>query len=367
MIDPYFSATKIMWLLERYPKLRRRAEGGEICFGTVDSYLLARLTQGEVYETDLTNASRTMLFDINRLSWDHELLKLLKIPSGILPEVKPSSCYFGEVHPRHLGKKIDIGAMIGDQQASLVGHAIFKPGIAKNTYGTGCFLLAETGNQKIADKRGYLLSTIARGDSSGVTYALEGSVLAAGSTLQWLRDGLRIADDYPKFSMSSKELGNNDEVYFVPALSGLGAPFWDARARGLVIGITAGTTRRHLVRAALEAICYQSLDVLLAMEDVLGYEISTLRVDGGASTNDLLMQFQSDIMGRIVQRPRVTETTALGAALLAGLTAGIWKSLDEIGRCWRLGREFTPRMSQVEREMLYRKWTDAVSRARSWS
>lgn len=367
VIDPYFSATKIMWLLEKYPKLRKMAQAGEICFGTVDSYLAARLTDGEIHVTDLTNASRTMLFDINTLSLDDELLRLFKIPSEILPEVRPSSHYFGETNPKHFGKKLAIGALIGDQQASLIGHAIFKPGIAKNTYGTGCFLLAVTGNQRIFDRGGHLLSTIAWGDSSGVKYALEGSVLSAGSTLQWLHDGLRITDDYPKFSKSSKELGKNDDVYLVPALSGLGAPFWDERARGLILGITAGTTRRHVVRAALEAICYQSADVLFAMEDALGYEISVLRVDGGASKNNHLMQFQADIAGKIVERSRITETTSLGAAFIAELTFGICKNLDHIKSSCRPGKEFTPRMDTTDREKLYGKWKDAVSRAKSWS
>ncbi len=367
VIDPYFSATKIMWLLEKYPKLRRKAKAGQISFGTVDSFLLARLTNGRVHATDLTNASRTMLFDTKKLCWDEELLKLLKIPSKILPKVRPSSCFFGETDPKYFGRKLPIAAMIGDQQASLFGQAVFKPKMAKNTYGTGCFLLSTTGGQRIIDPNGKLLSTIAWGLDSGVTYALEGSALAAGSVLQWLKKGLKIVERSAELSRLSIGLGVNDDVYFVPALSGLGAPFWDARARGLIIGITSGTTRQHLVKAGLEAICYQSRDVLLALEETTGDRIDVLRVDGGASANNLLMQFQSDVIGKKVQRPEITETTALGAALLAGFTVGAWRNLGQIEKCWKLGKEFLPKMDPLERESLYGRWKDAVGRSRNWA
>jgi len=367
VIDPYFSATKLIWLFEKYPKLRKRAEAGEIYFGTVDSCLLAHLTDGAVHATDFSNASRTMLFDINKLEWDQELLRLFKIPPQILPEAKPSSCIFGETESKYFGRKLPIAAMIGDQQASLFGQAIFKPGMAKNTYGTGCFLLSLSGNQRIDDQKRHLISTIAWGIGSEVTYALEGSVLTAGSVLQWLKDGLGINTSSSNIRKASTKLGDNDDVYFVPALSGLGAPIWDPRARGTIIGITAGTTRNHLLGAALESICYQCRDVILALEETTAKIIQTLRVDGGASTNDGLMQFQSDVLGKEVQRPRITETTALGASLLAGLTMGRWKGLDEIAKSWELGKMFSPQMTGEKRAKLWEKWRDAVTRAKSWA
>ncbi|HYB03528.1 MAG TPA: glycerol kinase GlpK [Nitrososphaerales archaeon] len=367
VIDPYFSAPKILWLLERHPWLRKRAEGGEICFGTVDSFLISRLTDGAVHATDFTNASRTMLFDINKRCWDDELLKLLRIPSDILPEAKPSAHIFGEVVPRHFGKKLPIAAAMGDQQASLFGQAIFKPGTAKNTYGTGCFLLSVTGEQRKDDPNKHLISTIAWGIDDEVTYALEGSVPVAGSSLRWLEEGLGLDVRLPEIRRVSQSLGKNDDVYFVPALSGLGAPVWDFRARGTILGITFGTSKLHLLRAGLEAICYQSRDVLIAFEETIGRTIHTLRADGGASANDELMQFQADILGREVQRSRVKETTALGAALMAGLSMGVWKDLEELEKIWRPGKVFSPNMNPRTRERLCEKWSDAVSRARSWA
>jgi glycerol kinase len=363
VIDPYFSASKIRWLLDSSPKLRKRADRGEIHFGTVDTFLLSRLTNGSVHATDYTNASRTMLFDIERLCWDDELLKLFKIPRQILPEVYPSSHTFGESNEKYFGKKLSIEALIGDQQASLFGQAAFRRGLAKNTYGTGCFLLANT-IRRISDPPDGLLSTIAWGLSGNdVTYALEGSVLVAGAGLQWLRDGLKMSWK----SSYSRKLDSNDGVYFVPALTGLGAPYWDAAARGLIIGITRGTTGEHLFRSAIEAICYQTRDIFESLRHTVNFEIKVMRADGRGASNDFLMQFQSDILGIDIQRPTVTETTAAGAALLAGLSIGKWKNLDEIAKSWKLEKEFKPKMTNEESDRLYEKWKDAVSRSRSWA
>jgi len=367
VIDPYFSAAKIRWLLDSSPKLRKRAEKGEIHFGTVDSFLLSRLTNGSVHATDYTNASRTMVFDINKLCWDDELLKLFNIPPEILPEVHPSSHSFGETDEKFLGKRLPIEAVIGDQQASLFGQAAFWRGFAKNTYGTGCFLLANTG-KRISDPPHGLLSTIAWGlGTKDVTYALEGSVLVAGAGLQWLRDGLKMSWKSSDILKFTRKLDSNEGVYFVPALTGLGAPYWDPGARGLIIGITRGTTREHLYRSAIEAICYQTRDVFESFNQAINFEIKIMRADGGGSSNDFLMQFQSDILGVKIQRPYITETTAFGAALLAGLSTGIWKNLDEISKSWKLEKEFAPRMTKSESNRLYEKWKDAVSRSRSWA
>ncbi len=367
VIDPYFSAAKICWLLDRSPKLRKRAEKGEIHFGTVDSFLLSRLTNGSVHATDYTNASRTMVFDVNKLCWDDELLRLFKIPPEILPEAHPSSHAFGESNEKYFGRRLPIEAVIGDQQASLFGQAAFWRGLAKNTYGTGCFLLANTG-QRISNPPNGLLSTIAWGLSrNDVTYAVEGSVLVAGAGLQWLREGLKISWKSSDFLKISRKLDSNEGVYFVPALTGLGAPYWDSTARGLIIGITRGTTREHLYRSAIEAICYQTRDVFESLKHAINFEIKVLRADGGGSSNDFLMQFQSDILGVKIQRPLLTETTASGAALLAGLSTGIWKSLDEISKSWKLDKEFTPRMTKAVSNRLYDKWKDAVSRSLSWA
>jgi glycerol kinase len=369
VIDPYFSATKIMWLFENSPELRKRAEAGEICFGTVDSFLLSRLTRGEVHATDYTNASRTMLFDIKKLCWDEELLKLFRIPPDILPETKPSGGYFGDTNAKFFGKKTPVMSVIGDQQAALFGQAGFTPGVAKNTYGTGCFLLVSTGSTATSRPKSLLLSTVAWaiGSKRNVTYAREGSVLAAGAALQWLKDGLRIYRKSSEIEKYSLALGNNDGVYFVPALTGLGAPYWDPLARGLMIGITGGTTRANLVRACLEAICFLSCDIFSTLQKEIGKKIGLLRADGGVSANDPLMQFQADIMGVRIQRPLVTDTTALGAALLAALSTGFWKSTSEIANSWRLDKEFLPDMDPEKRKSLHERWKDAVSRSRSWA
>jgi len=367
VLDPYFSAAKICWLLDSSPKLRKRAENGEIHFGTVDSFLLARLTNGSVHATDYTNASRTMVFDINKLCWDDELLRLFKIPAEILPEVYPSKHSFGETNEKYFGRRLPIEAVIGDQQASLFGQAAFSRGSSKNTYGTGCFLLANTG-QRISDPPNGLLSTIAWGlGRNDVTYALEGSVLVAGAGLQWLRDGLKLSWKSSDVLKISRKLNSNDGVYFVPALTGLGAPYWDTEARGLIIGITRGTTREHLYRSAIEAICYQTRDIFESLKKAIDFEVKVLRADGGGSTNDFLMQFQSDILGIRIQRPLLTETTASGAAMIAGLSMGIWKDLDEISKSWKLEREFTPLMTKTERNQFYNKWKDAVNRSRHWA
>jgi glycerol kinase len=367
LIDPYFSATKLAWIFENHPKLRKRAEAGEIRFGTVDSFLLSRLTGGEVFATDHTNASRTMLFDTRRLRWDDELLNRLKIPPGILPEVKPSGHIFGETLARFFGEKITIGAIIGDQQSAMFGQAIFRSGMAKNTFGTGNFLLEPVGTERLIDPSGKLLSTIAWSIGSDVTYALEGSVFSTGSAIQWLSDGLKILGRSNEITRFSSKLGTGGGLYFVPALAGLGAPHWDSRARGTIIGITGGTTRIDIIRAAIESICYQSRDVLEAFEKSTGRKIDTVRVDGGGSTNDFLMQFFANITGMKVQRPRVIESTAQGAAQLAGLTVGFWNNLHEIEDSWKLDREFVPKMNNSTKDKLYRRWADAVSRSKSWA
>lgn len=367
LIDPYFSATKLVWIFENHPKLRARAEAGEICFGTVDSFLLSRLTGGKVFATDYTNASRTMLFDTVKLHWDYELLNLLKIPLQILPEAKPSGHIFGESLQKYFGKKMQIASMIGDQQAALFGQAIFKPGTAKNTFGTGNFLLETAGNQRVLDPEGKLLSTVAWGLDSGVTYALEGSILSTGSAIQWLVNSLRILSGSAEIVKLSSRIGTNQDLFFVPALAGLGAPYWDSKARGMIIGITGGTTRADIVTATLESICYHSRDVLEAFERSTGRPIRTVRVDGGGSANDFLMQFLADITQKKVQRPKVTETTALGAAEIAGLTMGYWDNLNEIENAWKLDREFSPKMDSSLSNQRHAKWRNAVTRSRSWA
>jgi glycerol kinase len=301
------------------------------------------------------------------LHWDDELLDLLKIPSEILPEVKPSGHIFGETLQKFFGKKITIGALIGDQQSALFGQSIFESGMAKNTFGTGNFLLEPVGNERVIDSSGKLLSTIACSIGSDVTYALEGSIFSTGSAVQWLVDGLKILGHSVLTTKFSSKLGMNEGLFFVPALAGLGAPYWDSRARGMIIGITGGTTRADIIRAVLESICYQSREVLQAFEDSTGRKIDTVRVDGGGSTNNLLMQFLADITGKEVQRAQITEITALGAAQVAGLAFGFWKNLHEIEDSWRLDREFAPKMKVATRDHLYRKWQDAVSRSRFWA
>lgn len=369
--DAYFSGTKLAWLLENVPDARARAERGELAFGTVDTFLLWRLTAGRLHLTDPSNASRTMLYNIHTLGWDETILDHLRIPRSLLPEVRPSSQVYGTADPTHFGAPIPISGLAGDQQAALFGQACFSPGMAKNTYGTGCFMLLNTGTEAIASGQG-LLTTVGwqlpgSGRASSTTYCLEGSVFIAGAVVQWLRDGLRMISSSSEIEPLAGSVADNGGVYFVPAFVGLGAPHWDAYARGTVVGLTRGSSSGHLARAALESIAYQSADVLEAMAREAGRELAALRVDGGAARNDLLMQFQADILGRPVQRPIVTETTALGAAYLAGLAAGFWASPAQVATGWQLEREYLPQMSADQRGALLESWHRAVERSRGWA
>jgi glycerol kinase len=366
VLDPYFSGTKLKWLLDEVPGLRERAGKGELCFGTVDSWLIYNLTGGQVHATDVSNASRTLLFNLQTLEWDPHLLGVLGIPRAVLPQVKPSAGVYGHTVAELLGAPVPIAGVAGDQQAALFGQACFRAGMAKNTYGTGCFLLMNTGHRPVASQRG-LLSTVAwQLEGERPEYALEGSVFIAGAVVQWLRDGLGIIQKSGDVEALAKSVPGTEGVYLVPAFVGLGAPYWDAYARGTIVGLTRGSTRAHIARAAIEAIAYQTRDLVGAMEADAGLMLSELRVDGGASINDLLMQFQSDILGRAVLRPQVTETTALGAAYLAAIGVG---ALDKahIAERWAVGRRFEPEMSEEERARLYAGWQRAVERARGWA
>jgi glycerol kinase len=367
VLDPYFSGTKIEWLLENIEGLRGRAERGEVAFGTVDSWLVWKLTGGRVHSTDVSNASRTLLFDIRKLSWDEELLALFGIPRRSLPEVAPSSFVLGETEPSEFfGARVRVAGVAGDQQAALFGQGCYEPGMVKNTYGTGSFLLANTGRAPVPSSAG-LLTTVAwqLGDEPA-EYALEGSIFVTGAAVQWLRDGLQIISRAEETEALARSLDSNEGVYFVPALAGLGAPHWDAYARGAIVGLTRGTTRAHLVRAALESICYQTRDVVSAMERDSGVRLKEVRVDGGAVGNSFLMQFQSDILGVPIVVPEVTETTAAGAAYLAGLAVGFWRDRAEIATRLRAARRYEPQMDAPERERLHRRWLRAVERAKEW-
>ena len=366
VVDPYFSGTKIRWMLDHDETLRPRAERGELCFGTVDSWLLWQLTGGAVHATDPSNASRTLCYDIHRGQWDEALCRMLGVPMALLPEVKPSAGVFGETASRGgaLPGGIPVAGIAGDQQAALFGQACVEPGMAKNTYGTGCFALLNTGGRAVASTEG-LLTTVAWTVEGRTSYALEGAVFIAGAAVQWLRDGLGVIRQAAETQALAESVPDAGGVYLVPAFVGLGAPYWDPYARGTLLGITRGTTRAHLARAALEAIAYQSRDVLDTMKRESGVTLSTLRVDGGAAANDFLCQFQADVLGVEVLRPSVTETTGLGAAYLAGVGTGLWKSGD-LGRRWRLERRFTPTMSEDAREAAYAGWRRAVERARGW-
>ena len=366
VIDAYFSGTKVKWLLDNTPGLRDRARRGEVLFGNVDTFLIWRLTGGRVHITDYSNASRTMLFNIHELDWDDDILAALDIPRAMLPMPAPSSALYGQTDPAWLGAAIPIAGDAGDQQAALFGQACYQPGMAKNTYGTGCFLLLNTGIHAVSSHHG-LLTTVAWSVGAGTTYALEGSVFISGAAIQWLRDGLGILTSAAESETLAAHVADSGGVYFDPAFVGLGAPYWDMYARGAIVGLTRGTTRAHIVRAALEAICYQTRDVLQAMEADSGIAVSGLRVDGGASRNSLLMQLQADILGVPVVRPRVTETTALGAAYLAGLATGYWAGQDEISRLWQVDRQFEPVMTADQRESLYAGWQRAVQRAAGWA
>ncbi|MDR2619357.1 MAG: glycerol kinase GlpK [Treponema sp.] len=362
--DAYFSGTKIKWILDHVEGLRERAKNGEILFGTVDTWLIWKLTNGAVHATDYTNASRTMLFDILRLDWDDELLNALNIPREMLPAVYPSSRIFGTANIQ--GVEIPIGGVAGDQQAALFGQCCFDKGEAKNTYGTGCFLLMNTGDAPCESRNG-LLTTIAASLDARVQYVLEGSVFVGGAVIQWLRDEMRFITESADSEYYAGKVADTGGVYLVPAFTGLGAPYWDMYARGCIVGITRGTKRYHIIRAAEESIAYQSLDLVRAMEKDTGTKIAELKVDGGASRDRFLMQFQADIMGGTIRRPVVRETTALGAAYLAGIAAGFWKGKEEVRGKWQCDISFTPEMDDARRKELLEGWHKAVGRSRGWS
>jgi glycerol kinase len=366
VIDPYFSGTKVAWVLDNIPGARASAESGDLLFGTVDSWLLYKLTGGRVHATDYTNASRTLMFNISSLAWDEDILAELAVPSSLLPAALPSCGVFGESAPSFLGAAIPIAGIAGDQQAALFGQACFQVGMGKNTYGTGCFVLMNVGHDSLP-LGSSLVTTIAWGLGQGVEYALEGSIFIAGAAVQWLRDGLGLIATAAESEAVAASVPSSEGVYVVPAFVGLGAPHWDPLARGAIVGISRGTTRAHLVRATLEAIAFQTRDVIETMESECGLTLPELRVDGGAVANDLLMQIQADILGREVVRPAVTETTALGAAYLAGLAVGFWQGQDELAGKWRVDKRFQPRMDAGQREELYQGWKRAIERAKGWA
>ena len=364
LVDAYFSATKIRWILEHVPGAREKAERGELLFGTVDTWLIWKLTNGAVHVTDYTNASRTMLYNIKELCWDERICRKLDIPMSMLPEVRSCSEVYGKVNIS--GTEIPIAGSAGDQQAALFGQACFTAGEAKNTYGTGCFLLMNTGEVPVKSRNG-LVTTIAIGLNGNVQYALEGSIFVGGAVIQWLRDELHMIADAADTEYFATKVKDNAGVYLVPAFTGLGAPHWDMYARGTIVGLTRGANRNHIIRAALEGIAYQTYDILRAMEEDTGSRMKSLKVDGGASANNFLMQFQSDILDTQIRRPCVRETTALGAAYLAGLATGLWESLDEIRNAWTLDRAFTPEMEENERNTLLQGWYKAVERSKNWA
>lgn len=363
LLDPYFSATKLVWLLDNVPQAREKAERGELAFGTVDTFLLWRLTQGKQHLTDATNAARTMLFNIHSQQWDQDLLRLFDIPQSLLPEVKDSASNFGVIDKQWLGGEVLIGGMVGDQQAALIGQACLQPGMAKTTYGTGCFMVMNTGTKAI-ESSSRLLTTVAYRLNGEVTYALEGSIFMAGATIQWIRDGLNLIKHACETEDLAEATGYENPVYMVPAFTGLGAPYWDPLARGAIFGLSRDTGIKEIVTAGLQAVCYQSRDLLQAMiKD--GVQPQQLRVDGGMVVNDWLMQFLSDILGVNISRPLITETTALGAAMLAGLQAGMYKDINEINNVWQLERTYTPEIGLAQREELYAGWIKAVGKVRS--
>ena len=367
ILDAYFSATKIKWILDNIEGAREKAENGELLFGTVDTWLIWNLTRGKVHVTDYTNAARTMLYNIKELKWDDEILEILDIPKSMLPDVKPSSYVYGHTDEGMLsGAQIPIAGCAGDQQAALFGQTCFEEGSAKNTYGTGCFMLMNTGENIVESKHG-LLTTIAWGVDGKVEYALEGSIFIGGASIQWLRDELRVLYDAKQSEFYANSVKDTNGVYVVPAFAGLGAPYWDMYARGAIMGLTRGANRAHLVRATLESIAYQVKDVLNAMQEDSGLKLKDLRVDGGASSNNFLMQFQSDILDVNIDRPKVVETTALGAAHLAGLAVEFYNNKDEIKKSWIIDREFIPNMSDDKRNLLYKGWKKAVSRSLLWA
>ena len=364
--DAYFSGSKIAWILDNVDGARTMAENGELLFGTVDTWLIWRLTGGRVHVTDYTNASRTMLYNIHSLEWDKKMLDYFNIPVNMLPEVKPSSCIYGYTDPSVFGGSIPICGAAGDQQAALFGQCCFEAGDVKNTYGTGCFLLMNTGDRPVKSEHG-LITTIAASTGDSVKYALEGSVFVAGASIQWLRDGMRMIRTAPQSEEYAKMVSDTDGMYVVPAFTGMGAPYWNSSARGTVVGITRGSTKEHFIRATLESIAYQTCDVLKAMEEDVGIDVKELKVDGGASANDFLMQFQSDMINSVVYRPQCIETTALGAAYLAGLAAGYWDNIDDIKINWQLGASFKPQMSDFDRDVRLKGWKKAVRSALDWA
>ncbi|MBN1965384.1 MAG: glycerol kinase GlpK [Anaerolineae bacterium] len=366
--DAYFSGTKVAWLLDHVPGARARAEAGELAFGTIDSWLLWKLSGGKLHVTDVTNASRTLLYNIHTGDWDNDILARFAIPRSLLPEVRPSSQVYGETVPYLFGEAIPIAGIAGDQQAATIGQACFTPGQSKNTYGTGCFLLMNTGPEAVTSEHGLLTTILWQiGADSPVIYALEGSVFIAGAAVQWLRDGLGLIQSATETAALAASVPDTGGVYVVPAFVGLGAPYWDAYARGTIVGLTRGTSRAHLVRATLESICFQSRDLVASMMQDSGIPLEGLRVDGGAVVNDVLMQMQADLLGVPVERPAVTETTALGAAYLAGLATGVWASTADVAQQWRVERTFEPQLNADRREALYAGWVRAVERARGWA
>ncbi|MBN1473562.1 MAG: glycerol kinase GlpK [Syntrophaceae bacterium] len=365
VIDAYFSGTKVKWVLDNVEGARERAKKGELLFGNVDSWLIWNLTKGKVHVTDYSNASRTMLYNIKDLKWDEEILKELDIPAPMLPEVKPSSCIYGVTDTKIFGGEIPIAGDAGDQQAALFGQACYSPGMVKNTYGTGCFMLMLTGERLVHSANG-LLTTIAWGVNNKVEYALEGSIFIAGAAVQWLRDSIKLIFDAKDSEYFATQVEDSLGVYVVPAFVGLGAPYWDMYARGAILGLTRGANRNHIIRATLESIAYQTRDILEIMRSDSGIELKELRVDGGASANDFLMQFQADILGKQVERPEIIETTALGAAYLAGLATGFWKDQSMVAQRCKVNRKFQPYMSKDKREKLYKGWKKAVQRAMLW-
>lgn len=366
IIDAYFSGTKLKWILDNVEGVRERAERGELLFGTVETWLIWKLTKGQAHVTDYSNASRTLLFNIKDLTWDKEILEELNIPESMLPEAKPSSCVYGYSDASFFGKEIPIAGAAGDQQAALFGQTCFNPGEAKNTYGTGCFMLMNTGETPVYSKNG-LVTTIAWGLDGKVNYALEGSIFVAGASIQWLRDELRIIDSAPDSEYMAKKVKDTNGCYVVPAFTGLGAPHWDQYARGTIVGLTRGVNKYHIIRATLESLAYQVNDVLQAMKADSGIDLAALKVDGGASANDFLMQFQSDIINAPVKRPSCVETTAMGAAYLAGLAVGYWNSKEDVIKNWAIDKVFSPVMSDEDRNLKVKGWNKAVKYSFGWA
>jgi glycerol kinase len=366
VIDAYFSATKVKWILDHVDGARERAERGELLFGTVETWLIWKLTKGAVHVTDYSNASRTMLFNINTLEWDEEILEELQIPKAMLPKVMPSSCVYGEADPSFFGAPIPIAGAAGDQQAALFGQTCFQSGDAKNTYGTGCFLLMNTGEKPVFSDNG-LVTTIAWGIDGKVTYALEGSIFVAGAAIQWLRDEMQLIESSQESEYMAQKVEDTNGCYVVPAFTGLGAPYWDQYARGAIVGLTRGVNKYHIIRATLESLAYQVNDVLRVMEEDSGIQLSSLKVDGGASANNFLMQTQANLSNAPVKRPQCVETTAMGAAYLAGIAVGYWKSKEEVLENWEIDRAFYPDLEEQTREAMLRGWRKAVRCSYGWA